>query len=1119
MTPAAGLSASGAGSDAGSEQSGMRRRFADVWDEPATLSLLRVGADATPPLLDPEQQVVVSHRGAPLLVLAGPGTGKTTTLVEAMLARICGDDALECAQVLGLTFGRAAAEQWRERVAVRLGAQPPTVTTFHSCAFALLRRFPEIVHLAGPPRLLAGYEEQTVVREVISAALELGKIEFPENLRIAALTAEFGRQLRAVMARARGAGISARRLKDEAIAAGDRSWQLAADLFATYERFLEDSDSFDYASLIVTATAIAQDPHVRGELHRSYRAVFVDEYQDTDPAQVEFLKALVGPECDLVAVGDPDQSIYAFRGADVRGILNFVDDFSEPGRPARVAVLRTCRRFSPDIRTIADIGLNRVNYAGTSWWATVREAHRSPLCVGSAPTEPAVSVTLCADPRVEAAQIVEDIRRLRQQGESFSSMAVLVRNAEQITPILRECAAAGVPAVAAGDAQPVATNAAVIALMDALIVAESPHSATPAIAESLLRSPLCGVDPVELRQMARALRDGQRREEPGREPASTGDLLVSLLTDLRTVAGLAPEVAPRAQQLLRRWHEVLEAAREAIAEGSGPEQVLWRIWSSAPVWSSRLQNRALRGGAVGRRANRDLDAVLALFDMAAKASQTAAKSCVRFVEEVRQQVVSVAPADTAAVIDQVSVMTAHRAKGLEWDFVFVAGVQEGVWPNTRVRGAMLGADRVTGQGLGDGLQPSELAAEERRLFYVAVTRARKRLWLSAVAPINPAGDDGRASTFLRELLDPENPLEPLLPGCVVRQAHVRSSRTLALPDVAARLRQVLLDPKSPDSHRVAAAEQYARLLAIPAVPDARQWWGVRPRSQSERPVRPAEPLQLSASAIDKVVTCPLSWFLEREAAASAPKSTVLAFGLVVHAVCEFVSTAVDVPEEGELTSLIDSVWADIGYPADWVSRQERLLVSAAVRRFVLWHEQQVAAGWQVHGVEQEFNAPVELTDSTGRVHQVVLRGRMDRVEVSVDSGGEQAVMVYDLKTNRTKPTEEQVREHVQLMTYRRAITAGGVEGIAGTSTVDAGLVLVNLDAGSKAPAAKVMVQGALAEDSEAAIAAAAATIRDETFIARPGSHCSWCQLQIACPAKVGVGAEDDEGGEGRDAEH
>ncbi|NDB18633.1 MAG: hypothetical protein EB027_05145, partial [Actinobacteria bacterium] len=483
MTPAAGLSASGAGSDAGSEQSGMRRRFADVWDEPATLSLLRVGADATPPLLDPEQQVVVSHRGAPLLVLAGPGTGKTTTLVEAMLARICGDDALECAQVLGLTFGRAAAEQWRERVAVRLGAQPPTVTTFHSCAFALLRRFPEIVHLAGPPRLLAGYEEQTVVREVISAALELGKIEFPENLRIAALTAEFGRQLRAVMARARGAGISARRLKDEAIAAGDRSWQLAADLFATYERFLEDSDSFDYASLIVTATAIAQDPHVRGELHRSYRAVFVDEYQDTDPAQVEFLKALVGPECDLVAVGDPDQSIYAFRGADVRGILNFVDDFSEPGRPAQVAVLRTCRRFSPDIRTIADIGLNRVNYAGTSWWATVREAHRSPLCVGAAPTEPAVSVTLCADPRVEAAQIVEDIRRLRQQGESFSSMAVLVRNAEQITPILRECAAAGVPAVAAGDAQPVATNAAVIALMDALIVAESPHSATPAIAE------------------------------------------------------------------------------------------------------------------------------------------------------------------------------------------------------------------------------------------------------------------------------------------------------------------------------------------------------------------------------------------------------------------------------------------------------------------------------------------------------------------------------------------------------------------------------------------------------------------------------------------------------------
>ncbi len=1089
---------------------------ADVWDEPARLLLRRDALNAEQPLLDSEQQDVVAHRGAPLLVLAGPGTGKTTTLVEAMLARIAGPHALTCEQVLGLTFGKAAAQQWRERVAVRLGTQPPAVTTFHSFAFALLRRFPDIVHLAGPPRLLAGYEEQTVVREVIAAALELGRIDFPENLRVAALTAEFGRQLRAVMSRARGAGISARRLKDEAVASGDRGWQLAADLFATYERFLEDSDSFDYASLIVTATAIAQDPTVARELHRTYRAVFVDEYQDTDPAQVALLKVLVGPECDLVVVGDPDQSIYAFRGADVRGILNFVDDFSTPTRAAQVKVLRTCRRFAPQIRAVADIGLARVNYAGTPWWASVRQAHRNPVCVGESALEPANSVMLCADARVEASHIVEEIRRLHQQGESFASMAVLVRNADQITPILRECAAAGVPANAAGDAQPVATNAAVITLLDALLVAESPQTATATVAESLLRSALCGVDPVELRQIVRSLRDRQRRESPEDEPTPTSGLLVALLTNPQVLTELAPTVAPRAQALLKHWHQVLAAARTAVAEGSGPELVLWKIWSSAPGWAMRLQNRALRGGAVGRRANRDLDAVLALFDMAAKASRTSAKSCARFVEEVRQQVVSVVASDTAAVIDQVAVMTAHRAKGLEWDFVFVAGVQEGVWPNNRVRGAMLGADRITADGLGVGLQPSELAAEERRLFYVAVTRARKRMWLSAVAPVNPSGDDGRASVFIRELLDPENPQESILPSCAVRQVHSRGSRMLTVPDVAARLRQVLQDPQSSRERRQAAAEHYARLMDIPSVPRPEQWWGVQARTESIRPVRPVEPLQLSASAIDRVVTCPLSWFLEREAAASSPKSTVLAFGLVVHAVCEFVSTCADLPGDGELESLIDSVWADIGYPADWVSRQERVLVAAAVNRFVLWHQQRLTAGWQVHGVETDFHAPVQLTDAQGRVHDIVLRGRMDRVEVSVDSAGEQTVMVYDLKTNRTKPSEQEVHEHVQLMTYRRAITADGVQGISGATNVNAGLVLVNLDASSKSPAAKVMEQGPLPADSDEAIAVAAATIRDESFVARPGSHCSWCQLQIACPAKVGDDVGDDDGGDGYD---
>lgn len=1093
----------------GAAAAGARTPALDVWDQPATLRLVRSPEPDVVPRLDPDQQAVVAHRGVPLLVLAGPGTGKTTTLVEAMLDRLSGSSALTPDQVLGLTFGRAAADEWRQRVALRLGGQPPTVTTFHACAFALLRRFPEIVHLAGPPRLLAGYEEQTVVREVVAAALRLSRIAFPDNLRIAALTAEFGRQLRAVMARARGAGVSADLLKEQAAEAGDAAWQLAAELFATYEEYLEASDSFDYASLIVTATAIAREPSVQRQLHGTYRAVFVDEYQDTDPAQVAFLRALVGPGCDLVVVGDPDQSIYAFRGTDVRGILNFVDDFSAPGRPARVAVLRTCRRFPQRIRALADVCLARVNYAGTSWWASVRDQHRAPTCTGPDHDGPVAELLLCADARIEATEVAEQARRLAQQGHAYSSMAVLVRNAAQITPILRQLVAAGVPATARGDESPVATNAAVIALMDAIVVAERPESATPAQAEALLRSPLCGVDPVQLRSLLRALRDAERADDPQREPTSSAQLLVALLVDVRTLTRVAPGIAPAAQQRIRDWHAVLTAAHDEIARGATPEQVLWRVWSAASGWAQRLQNRSLRGGSIGRRADRDLDAVLALFDMASKAARTAAKTCTRFVEEVRQQVVGVIPSDSAAVVDQVSVMTAHRAKGLEWDHVFVVGVQEGVWPNTRLRGAMLGADRVTADGLGPGLQYPELAAEERRLFYVAVTRARRRLWISAVAPVNPGADDGLPSVLLRELLDQADPGQSLLSGVVVRQVHGRRAGALSLPDVAARLRSVVMDDSETHTRRAAAAAQYARLMEVPGVASPSQWWGVRARTHSDAPVRDEGPMYLSASNIDRITTCPLSWFLEREAAARSPKTTVLAFGLVVHAVCEFAVAAQSPPSETEIATLIDGVWSDMGYAAGWVARRERVMAAAAVHRFLLWHQGQAADGWSVHGVETPFNAPIEVVGADGRSHRVTLHGRMDRVEVRVEEDGA-SVVVYDFKTSRSAPQPAEVREHLQLMTYRRAVAAGGVEGVDAGSRVDAGLVLVNL---SDSDSAKAMLQGTPAADIDEVIATVAGVVRDEVFTARPGEHCTWCRLQVACPAKVRAdGAGEDDGG-------
>ncbi|NED28763.1 ATP-dependent helicase, partial [Streptomyces anulatus] len=194
----------------------------------------------------------------------------------------------------------------------------------------------------------------------------------------------------------------------------------------------------------------------------------------------------------------------------------------------------------------------------------------------------------------------------------------------------------------------------------------------------------------------------------------------------------------------------LRKARELLEGGGTAEEALWTLWNGTP-WPGRLERAALRGGAGGRNADRDLDAVCALFETAARAEErTGGRGALNFLEEVDAQDIA---ADTltrrTARPDAVRLMTAHRSKGLEWRLVVVAGVQEGVWPDLRRRGSLLEADRIGRDGLAEPLTPGALLAEERRLFYVAATRARDRLVVTAVKA--PADDGDQPSRFLTEL--------------------------------------------------------------------------------------------------------------------------------------------------------------------------------------------------------------------------------------------------------------------------------------------------------------------------------------------------------------------------------
>src|SRR6266480_2030825 len=302
------------------------------------------------PTLDAAQRAVVGHAGGPLLVLAGPGTGKTATIVETVADRIT-NRGIDPERVLVLTFSRKAAEELRERITARLHrtTREPLALTFHSYAYALVRR--EFV-LAGdePPTLLSGPEQLLEVRRMLRGEAEDGGRRWPERLRPALATRGFAVELWDFLLRAAERGLDGRSLARLGAQRGRDDWQAAGGFLDRYAaRFdLAPVPAYDYAEIIRIAAGLLDHGAVRDRERKAYDVVLVDEYQDTDPAQEELLHALAGDGRELIAVGDPDQSIYAFRGADSDAVARFPAAFRAPdGSNARVLALRMSRRCGP----------------------------------------------------------------------------------------------------------------------------------------------------------------------------------------------------------------------------------------------------------------------------------------------------------------------------------------------------------------------------------------------------------------------------------------------------------------------------------------------------------------------------------------------------------------------------------------------------------------------------------------------------------------------------------------------------------------------------------------------------------------------------------------------------
>ncbi|MEU0134200.1 ATP-dependent DNA helicase [Streptomyces sp. NPDC006296] len=1079
---------------------------------------------AEPPLLDAPQRAVADHRDGPLLVLAGPGTGKTTTLVEAVARRVArGTDP---ARILVLTFSRKAAVELRDRMAARLGgARAPQATTFHSYCYALVRAHQDADLFADPLRLLSGPEQDVTVRELLAGQLALertgpARVRWPDELRACLTTRGFADEVRAVLARSRELGLGPDALADFARRTGRPDWSAAARFLAEYLDVLDAQGVLDYAELVHRAVLLAERPEVAAELARGYDAVFVDEYQDTDPAQVRLLHALAGNRGSapgtgggrtLIAFGDPDQSIYAFRGADVNGILDFPDTFRRAdGAPAPVGVLTTSRRSGAVLLQATRLLTRRMPL--TRLPAQKVRAHRELSAVRDGGR---VEAYTYPTPSTELENIADLLRRAHlEEGVPWRDMAVLVRAGGRSIPAVRRAlTSAGVPLEIDGDDLPLRHEPAVAPLLTALrtvaaaalhpTAAEEPENGAGAgddgtapggldteTALTLLASPLGSMDAADLRRLGRALRDDERAAG-NRLPPPSGELLARALAEPERLATHDPAYARGAQRL----GTLLRTARDILEAGGTAEEALWTLWNGTP-WPGRLERAALRGGAAGRNADRDLDAVCALFDTAARAEErTGGRGALNFLEEVDAQDIAADTLSRRAVRpDAVRLMTAHRSKGLEWRLVVVAGVQEGLWPDLRRRGSLLEADRIGRDGLAEPLTPGALLAEERRLFYVAATRARERLVVTAVKA--PADDGDQPSRFLTEL------------GTEPRDVTGRPRRPLAVAPLVAELRATTVDPAASPALRDAAARRLARLAALtdeegqPLVPAAHphRWWGLDEPTRSEVPLRDRDhPVALSGSALDQLAnTCALQWFLGREVKADAPATAAQGFGNVVHVLADEVASGRTAADLDVLMERLDSVWDGLVFDAPWKSQQEKDHARAALERFLHWHVMD-RAGRTPTASEHDFDVTLEAGE-----YAVRIRGSMDRVEQDTEG----RAYVVDFKTGKGAPTKDEVAAHPQLAVYQLAVREGAVDEVFDGRRPEAGgAELVQLrqpapkkEGGDALPRVQAQepLSGAWVSDL---LATAAGRVLDERFTPTTGQHCTHCAFRASCSAQ------------------
>ena len=1003
------------------------------------------------------------------------GSGLTSFLADTVLHQI--ELGQNPDSILVVAASKESGSRLREDITTRLAAaqgqefiaESAIVRSVHSLAFALLRQDSD-----EEIRLITGAEQDAVIRELLEGHVENNAGDWPAEIRPALGYVGFARQLRDFLLRA----IERQQTPDSLIDLGTQHnqpmWTAAGHFLREYEQVMALSGIHSYSAAELVTQVLLREHLTQSH---PWETIVVDEAQLLDPTSGELIRRLSKTAKLVVVGGDPNQAVFAFRGATT----DFLETF-----PAQHHLELSTPLRNPE-----------------------------PACVSIVDSE-----------RTQRDVLADFIRRRHlDDGVAWKDIACIVRSSGDLGPIRRTLLAAGVPVHINPTDVVLSEQRLVAAILLAVRALEEPLDNKDL--EELLTGPIGGADPVGLRRLIRAL----RRWNP---EARGMDMLREILASEEIEESLQEVLNNYETATLERIIGILNSGREVLKHNGSPEEVLWAIWHKTEL-ANRLRNSSLRGGATGSQADRDLDAMMSLFDAAGDYSERRpGAELSAFINHITEQVLPTGVRDRrTAVPDAVSILTAHGAVGREFNTVAVVGAQEGAWPALGETGTIFAQEELidlVDLGIDPNIPVNNIADrlhEERRLFHVATTRHTSRMLLVAID--NPDGDEvaepsrfidefanraGRArnipeqlqrlarqETFRKQLLAREMGLEP--PATVEihepdKEIDPLQVSVLSVSSFIAQMRTVVGNPQATEAARAQAARQLAR-LAEAGVPgaDPAQWWATQTISE-EKPLNNNP--RLSPSRIEALLKCPLNAML-KDTADNTSDTYHLVRGNLAHAYMEALGRGAD--EELARRETVEA-FSQVQTSPSWKRAQEREEFERLLVRTNQWI--------------QETRGVLELVDVEVRVDVetepgVRIRGYMDRLERAVGENGEHGgLRVIDLKTGAYKPSDEETSAHPQLMAYQLVLAHGELRQVDGFTRV------VSSQQGEERDGATLVYPGvdtkkigtaeqARKEDEELAeFAAALPPLLEELagprVTARISSECDRCPLKPICPVQA-----------------